>query len=507
MTGAPLPADEYARLLDLASYDILDTPREAAFDRIARLTARVLATPIALINFVDEDRLWSKASVGLDGVVAPRDDSFCSWTILQSGPLTIEDVRADLRFAHTPLVVGEPHVQMYAGTPLTTPAGQHIGTLCVMDDRPRALSAPDLQALQDLADLVVSELELRARNLALDRELDAQAQRGADLQRMVDQAQVLEAVAQLMDQELSPEEMILAASALLGEALAADYTGLIAFEGENLSVRAAYHHPRMTPEARAVADRLSVLPRALTWRLRDITTSVYIEDYPDQVGALAEVVDAGIQQVAWVPLGQCVEGSALLLVVRLQGSEVCGWRGSDRALLESAGRSVRSALRRQGEMQLAWQAARQDALTGVLNRRALSEDLTQWQATGRPFVLAGLDLDGLKAVNDQEGHARGDQLLQVFAATLKVELGGAGKVYRVGGDEFVTLGTGDEEQVLEAVDTAVLTARQVAPLRGASVGVAHSREASGDALLALADERMYAVKRRRHAARLTEAVC
>jgi diguanylate cyclase (GGDEF)-like protein len=498
MTGAPLPTDEYARLLDLASYDILDTPREAAFDRIARLAAHLLRTRVAVINFVDQDRQWGKAAVGLEDTTAPRQDSFCAWTILQDGPLVVENARTDPRFADNPMVVGEPHIHMYAGTPLTTPAGHRIGTLCVTDDRPHPLTPADLQALQDLAELAVSELELRARNLSLDRELGAQRRRNADLQRGLDHARVLEDITRLMDVDLSPEQMTLAASALLGEALAADYTGLVVFEDEGLRVQAAHHHPRMPAAARALPSELPHWPADLTQTLRGLTRPLYLDDYPGYPGALQTAVDWGIQQIAWLPLGTHGEVTSLLMAVRLKDNEVGGWRGSDRTLLEAAGRSVRNALGRRHEVELARQDARQDALTRVLNRRALSEDLPRREQLGA-FLLAGLDLDGLKAVNDQEGHAQGDRLLQVFAATLKVELGAAGQLYRLGGDEFVVLGTGDEERVHEAVDTAVLAARQVAPFRGASVGVAYSHEASGDALLALADDRMYAVKRRRHA--------
>ncbi len=131
MTGAPLPPEEDARLLELARYEILDTPPEEAFDRITRLAARLLDTPVAFINFVSQDRQWSKATYGPGDTTAPRGDSVCAWTILEAGPMVIENAHADPRFVHNPLVTGEPHIHMYAGTPLITPAGHRIGTLCV----------------------------------------------------------------------------------------------------------------------------------------------------------------------------------------------------------------------------------------------------------------------------------------------------------------------------------------------------------------------------------------
>lgn len=505
MTGAPLPPDEYARLLDLARYEVLDTPREEVFDRITRLAARLLGTPVAVINFVDHDRQWGKSAVGMDDTTAPRHDSFCAWTILQDGPLVIEDTRSDPRFAHNPMVTGEPHVRMYAGMPLTTPTGQRVGTLCVTHHQPHPLTPDDLRALQDLAALAADELELRARTLELARELNAQQRRNADLQRNLDHAHVLEGIGSLMDLDLTPEETTLNAAALLGEALNADYIGLLIFEDGELRVEAAHQSPQLAPQLVPAVGALPVprpdWPGTLTRTLSDLKRPLYLDDYPAAPGALAAMIEAGIRQVAWKPLGTRSGVTSLLMAVRLRDNPVTCWRGSDRSLLEAAGRSVRGALDRRLEVQLIRQQARHDALTGILNRRALEQDLRQRQQEGVPFLLAGLDLDGLKALNDQQGHARGDKLLQVFARTLRTEIGAAGQVYRLGGDEFVIFGDVDEEAIHHAVDTAVLAARRVGPLRGASVGIAHSQEGEEAALLALADERMYAVKRRRQAVR------
>jgi len=498
MTGAPLPPDEYARLLDLARYEILDTPQEEAYDRITRLAARLLNAPVAFINFVDQHRQWSKAASGPGDTTAPRHDSVCAWTILGSAPMVIENAHTDPRFAHNPMVTGAPHIHMYAGAPLTTPAGHQIGTLCVTDHQPHPLTPDDLAALQDLAALVVGELELRTRTLELGRELDAQTRRNADLKRGLDHAQVLEGIARLLDLDLMPEEMTLNASALLGEALSADHIALLIFEDKALRVEAAHFNPRLPREITDLPAQLPHWPDSVIWRLRDLDLPLYVDDYPAHPGALKTVVDGGIQQVAWLPLGTRSGVTSLLMASRHSSNPVHRWRGSDRVLLEAAGRSVRGALNRSLEVELSRQEARQDTLTGLLNRRAQEEDLRQRQQNGLPFLVAGIDLDGLKALNDQEGHAQGDKLLQVFARTLSVTLGTAGEVYRLGGDEFVVLSGRDEDTVLEAVDTAVLAARQVGALRGASVGVSYSSEGVGEALLALADERMYVVKRRRH---------
>ncbi|OLV17705.1 sensor histidine kinase [Deinococcus marmoris] len=497
MTGAPFPPDEYARLLALAQYEILDTPQEEAFDRITRLAAHLLGTPVAFINFVDQFRQWNKSAYGPGNTTAARRDSVCAWTILQEGPMVIENAHADPRFAHNPMVTGTPHIHMYAGTPLTTPSGHRIGTLCVTDDQPHPLSADDLKSLQDLADLVVSELELRARTVYLNRELQAQTLRNVDLQRGLDQAQVLEGITQLMGLDLTPEETTVAASSLLGEALDADYTGLIVFEDGGVRVRVAHQHPRVPQTTRDLPGQFSDWPLSLTHALRGLQQPLYLDNYPAHPHALKVLVAAGVQQIAWIPLGTHGPTTPLLMAVRLEGSEATRWRSSDRALLEAAGRSVRSALERRQTVTLARQEARRDPLTGALNRRALDEDLARLEGLAQPFTLAGIDLDGLKTINDQHGHGLGDRVLQMFAGSLKTTLDTSAQVFRVGGDEFVVLGRAPETQIRSAVNAAVLAVRQVAPLKGASVGTVRSSEGSGDALLAMADGRMYEVKRGR----------
>lgn len=366
--------------MDLARYQILDTPPEAAFDRITRLAAHLLKTPVAAINFMDRNRQWGKSAVGLEDTTGPRRDSFCAWTILQDEPLVVQDASADWRFRHAGMVTGAPHIHMYAGAPLVTPAGHRIGTLCVTDSSPHPLSEADLQALRDLADLVVSELELRVRNLHLGGELDAQTRLNTDLRRSLAHAQVLEGIHHLLDLDMGLEDLLLAASALLGEALEGDCTGLVIWQGEAVRIRAAHHHLRVPSEVWEILGQLGAPSTSL--KLRDTATPVYLEDYPADPSAHGPGVAAGVRQVAWLPLGTRGETTSLLVTLRLRDNPVAQWRGSDRALLETA-----------------WQEARRDALTGVLGRRAFEEDLPEWEQAPQPFLLALLDLDGFKAVN------------------------------------------------------------------------------------------------------------
>jgi PAS domain S-box-containing protein len=151
MTAAPEPADEAVRLGSLRALGILDTPAEERFDRITRIASRLFDVPIVLVSLVDANRQWFKSCLGLEVRATPRTASFCAHAILDRNPLVIPDATADERFADNPLVLEDPHIRFYAGRPLAGPDGRLLGTLCVIDRRPRTFSQGDLAALDDLA--------------------------------------------------------------------------------------------------------------------------------------------------------------------------------------------------------------------------------------------------------------------------------------------------------------------------------------------------------------------
>ncbi len=158
MTPAPIPPDDAERLRALRQLLLLDTPAEERFDRITRFAAQEFGCPIALVSLVDENRQWFKSNVGLNVCETPRDVAFCGHAIVQDEVLLVEDAAADPRFADNPLVTGQPHVRFYAGAPLTLPGGERVGTLCLIDTRPRRLDAVELAILSNLRKLVVEEL-------------------------------------------------------------------------------------------------------------------------------------------------------------------------------------------------------------------------------------------------------------------------------------------------------------------------------------------------------------
>jgi diguanylate cyclase (GGDEF)-like protein len=157
------PDDEIDRLKSLHSLKLLDTPSEERFDRVTRLAQRLFGIETCLISLVDEHRQWFKSRQGLDACETKRDVSFCGHAILDDDAFVVTDARLDQRFADNPLVIGPPHVRFYAGRPLRGPGGHRIGTLCLIDSRPRTLDREGHETLRDLTAMVEDELTLLSR--------------------------------------------------------------------------------------------------------------------------------------------------------------------------------------------------------------------------------------------------------------------------------------------------------------------------------------------------------
>ncbi len=158
MIEAPQLAEEEDRCAALHSLDILDTPAEERFDRVTRLAQQLFDVPIVLVSLVDSERQWFKSRQGLDATETPRSISFCGHAVAADAAFVIEDTLLDERFADNPLVTGEPHIRFYAGQPLRLPAGQRVGTLCMIDRKPRKLDGEQRNCLRDLALLIEAEL-------------------------------------------------------------------------------------------------------------------------------------------------------------------------------------------------------------------------------------------------------------------------------------------------------------------------------------------------------------
>lgn len=156
-----IPSNEEQRLNALHRYAILDTPPDGAFDRITSLAARFFNTPIAIVSIVDHDRIWFKSHHGLDVNQIDRDPGLCASAILQDTPYIVTHAKVDPRTLTNPLVAGTFGLQFYAGVQLKTSDGYNLGTLCVIDQEPREVSDNQVEALKELAAIVMSEFEVR----------------------------------------------------------------------------------------------------------------------------------------------------------------------------------------------------------------------------------------------------------------------------------------------------------------------------------------------------------
>ncbi|MDB5044892.1 MAG: diguanylate cyclase with sensor, partial [Deinococcus sp.] len=246
----------------------------------------------------------------------------------------------------------------------------------------------------------------------------------------------------------------------------------------------------------------------LIWQVFDSGKANYVNDYAAHPKANPSLVQAGARSVMWVPLARSHNLQFMLCAVRLY--QMRDWSPQDQALFGAAARTVSMALERQERWQELESAALSDRLTGLANRRAFELDLKNLAAEATrhdaPFTVVILDLDGLKLLNDTEGHARGDALLHTFGVRLRAAFRADDRVYRLGGDEYALLLPHTSARVTGA-DLAAVRQRirhtihqtQAAgfPGVGASAGIAcfPADGTTVSELVKLADHRMYAEKR------------
>jgi diguanylate cyclase (GGDEF)-like protein len=329
---------EERRLKAVRRFEIIDTPGEEQFDRMTRVVALALDVPMALLTIVDSDRIWFKSKVGIEGDGMAREQGLCDDVLSQDRAFVVGDALADPRTRSHPLVTGPFGLRAYCGAALRTPGGEAVGTLCAMDRVPRAVDARQVTIVEEMAELIVAELEMRL----------------------------------------------------------------------------ALRHIKAESRLRRIAE-------------------------------------------------------------------------SQRARAE--------------------RDARTDVLTGLRNRRALEFDLDMIERIGSgraaDGVVAVLDIDDLKVVNDTRGHAAGDRYLRDVADELRAFFRGTDGIYRIGGDEFALVvrsagvNVGTVRDRLEGVMDRLR--RTGYPGAGASTGAAVFSGVAGSARNALqaADLLMYAEKRRK----------
>lgn|GEM_PF-1750494 len=304
----------------------------------------------------------------------------------------------------------------------------------------------------------------------------------------------------------SPEDVARFSVQALARVADVDWGGLVVIKGDHAQVVNLWASSAVPTSFLEQVSRGSARGEGLVWQALNARQGIFVDDYPAQRSARSELVGLGMQAGAWVPLGYFEGGAYLLSAVRLHVTS--GWSAADRALFEAAAHTVGVSLERRNHQQTLEKDALTDALTSLGNRRAFERDLDALCASARRHQYAAcvlsMDIDGLKQVNDLEGHARGDALLSGFARALESSFRREDRLYRLGGDEFTALlsycGPDAEAVVRGRVNNAVAALQASGFERvGASAGMAFYPQDAQNSLelTEQADARMYAEKRAR----------
>ncbi|MBH8565367.1 GAF domain-containing protein [Nostoc sp. CENA67] len=276
--------DEAARLEALRQYQILDTEPEEAYDNLAKLAAFICGTSIALVNFIDENRQWFKAKLGIDVPEMPRNVGFSYLCQEKQGFVVVPDTLADEKFAKNPVVTSYPYVRFYAGVPLITPEGDMVGTLCVLDQVPRQLNQKQVEALVALSRQVISQLELR-RNLAqVSRFAEELTQAEAELKRQNLRSQLFSEISLKIRESLHLPEVLKTTVTEVQKLLQADR--VLVF--------------RLCADGSGIVVEEAVLPGWPIVLGQNILDSCFHQDYVEQyrrgrVSAIVDIEQANIQ--------------------------------------------------------------------------------------------------------------------------------------------------------------------------------------------------------------------
>ncbi|RZI73176.1 MAG: diguanylate cyclase, partial [Pseudomonas sp.] len=382
MRYAPLLLNESDRLATLAEYELKEDDHELQLDAIVQLASKLFDVPIVLVSIVEQSRQFFSARKGLDVCETGRDVSFCAHALELDDILVIPDAKLDSRFAQNPLVLGEPFIRFYAGMPLVAPSGHVLGTLCIIDRRPRnGLSAQDREQLRALATLVLDKLEVR--RLAV-------AHRAGQTR--------FEQIA-----ATSPDGII-----------CANHQGRITFWNPACEQMFGFD------AAHAVGSSIDLI---VPPRMRG-----------GHGGGLERVAAGGTPRLVGTTVGleaRHQDGREFPIELSLSM-----WQEEGQA---SFGAIIRDMTTRRADEERLFQLAHIDSLSGLPNRGVLLSRVAECLERKEPFALLMLDLDGFKDVNDALGHRAGDQVVKVVAARLLSCARSIDTVARLGGDEFAVL--------------------------------------------------------------------
>ena len=442
----PVPASEEARLRALAEYHLFDTPPDENFDRLTRLAARMFGVPTVLVSLVGSDWQFFKSRIGFEASGTSREVSFCAHAIMQADIMVVHDATKDDRFSANPLVTGPPSIRFYAGKPLVAPNGENIGTVCLIDSKPRdAFTDEDRAHLSDLAALVLDQMEiLRLHHVSAANQARFECIAATSSDAII----CLTGTGEITFWNAAAERLFgYAADEIVGQ------------PGE-----------RIAPQS---------------WR----------RIFEAEAARLLRDEDSNAASHAFELQGLRKDGSEFPAEFSFSA-----WR--DGAAV-SVGVIVRDITERRQSQERLFRIASLDPLTELPNRSAWRDCVERTLAAGAAGTVLLIDLDGFKEVNDTYGHSMGDALLRDVAARLQASCGPLAMVARLGGDEFVALMSGNGEADANAAAAGLLAAitgrYEIAgqPIDiGASIGVAFAPQhgARPEDLLGAADLALYRAK-------------
>ncbi len=386
MMIAPIPIDEKERLAALKKYNILDTGPDAALDAIVQLASYICQTPIAAISLIDENRLWFNAITGLDETQTPRNVAFCAHTILHSEPMIVADARLDERFFDNPLVASASGIRFYAGVPLETSEGLHLGALCVLDRVPRELNQEQIKIMQVLANHIMAHLDLRLSHQQARQYIN-------DLQLA---EFIFDAASEAMMVSDAEDRIITVNPAF---SLTTGYTR-DEVVGRNPSF---LNSGRQSNEVyQKILKKLNTTGHwnGELWNKRKSG-----EEFAEHLSINVIYNEDGTKRLHVAIFSDITE--------KMQSDE------------------------------LIWNQANYDHLTQLPNRRLLQDRLKQKiklaHRLDQSVAVLFIDLDHFKEVNDTLGHNVGDQLLVQVANRVSQCVREADTVARLGGDEFIVV--------------------------------------------------------------------
>jgi diguanylate cyclase (GGDEF)-like protein len=458
----PIPPNEARRLAALKALQILDTIPTREFNSLVRLARDLLDVPISAVSLVDQHRQWFKAIEGLDCRETSREIAFCAHTICSAEPLIVHDATNDDRFRGNVFVRDNPKIRFYAGIPLRLVDGLRLGSLCVMDTKPRTMTESELARLQHLSEIAIALLSNHARSIQTSQQA---------------------AIIEKQEQRLLKKRNLLESACELGKLGAWERdvaTGKVSWTEGMFSL-----HEMAVGTERNIAEHLDLYPE------------------PERTRLAALMADADRAKRPFRFEGRMYTTKGKLRWVRLVSEvELDGDRFVRRYGLMQDVTEEKVLLDRVKHL------ANSDELTGLANRRALRRRLAELSKSREmpvAITLLALDLDGFKEINDTHGHAAGDACLRRIALRIRTALGPGVLVARTGGDEFALIWTGTEgpvpdhliEKIFEAVHAPIIWRGHGFNL-SCSIGAATRQEGCrfiADDLLHEADLALYQAKR------------